>query len=1570
MGLFSFLSGNKRPQVGETVDSTIGATQRESAGFLKLLPLSGSVGKKDGGLAVRRLCRVEQLENREMLSANPIQFGATYYEDVNGVGDDGDGDVFQTSWVGGVDGTQLKQITISTDKNGNGQIDEGECFFDPSGGGLGTKGNYPFTVVDSQGVEGVHYSLSDDGTTLTITFDKFDEGGKFIFKIDVDELNTDGVSAIAEGKEFEGTIVSATFVNRYYNDETIITTYMDDYCDPFTPPLNLPDDTYGSPNGSSHYVLTAGAFGSAVQTPKPITISGNVFEDANRDNVFDATETGIANVYLELHVWDSASNAYVGTGKYDVTNSSGFYQFENVLPGKYRIVETQPDGYWSVGSKAGTVDGQTRGQSVAADILAEIELLGGENSVHNDFGEIRPGALSGYVYEDNNDNGIKDANEAGIGNVTLELYKWDAASQQYVTAGRTTITDNSSGYYEFKELDPDQTYMIVETQPLDYLDGKDRAGSLGGIAPSPDTDRILGIHVGVGQFGRNYNFGELKPSSISGHVAVDQNGNNYLDSGDLFLADIPVNLYDANGNKIATTKTDENGYYIFNNLKPGIYKVTEEQPAEYYDGPDFLGTEGGELVLPDSIAGIPIMVADTHGADYDFLEYRGGSIEGFVYEDENNNGVKENGENGIGGVVVILWDGDEEIARTVTDENGRYKFDNLEPGKVYAITEEQPDYCDGKDAAGTLGGTAMNPGDRIEGIAVSAGAAGQNYNFGELKYSSLAGYVYEDWNNDGNKDTDEPPLQDVTLQLWVWNEAENVYQATGRIATTDTNGHYQFDNICPYKNFRIVEVQPDGYISGKNKAGDIGGTASDANDWITDIILTPDVHADNYNFGELREAKISGYVYEDVALVNGQTDMTYTDNGVKDTDEKGIADVTIDLYKLENGSYVLVATTTTDTNGFYEFRGLNPGTYQVVESQPEDYFDGQDAIGSIGGISRDDDDLITAINVFSGANGINYNFGELTPCTISGYVFQDGDTIYYADAKPSVESVRDGVKKSGDKPLGNVVLVLCDRTGMALYDEDGVLITAITDANGYYEFNGLTPEQYGVREIQPQDYEDGINTPGSKGGLAQSPGHPLDAQQLTLLAGNDPKDLIFSINVNYGEHAANNNFSEVVYSKYSEPPILPIPPTPPVYPGVPSMPLGNASVSGAVIYTPPVFGAMLSPGIGGAGVPTGYSWHLSVINAGYPRSILTDQDVAYSYRAQGVYTNVAWEASDMGRTEWIIYHSDGRVAGKSYRFGPGSGIPVAGDFNGDGVSEIAIYNAGFWYVDVNGNGVWDANDLWAKMGSASDQPVVGDWDGDGKTDIGVFGPEWSGDTNALAKEPGLPTDLNQKIGLRPKNVPPNPEDAPAAARAMKHTTRGRMRLDVIDHVFRYGAESDKAVTGNFSGDGTTQIGVYRNGTWYIDYNGNGYWDSGDVEAKTDAQAGDVPIVGDFTGEGIDRIGLYTPSNGRVIIDSNGDFKLDENDRIFYLEGVDDVEAYPVVGDFTGDGIDQLALVKHLDRIPMQTRVVTPPAGITSPALTNNHDRFESVPLSIEAPTSPALSSEFQPGDPVEVLNHQ
>jgi hypothetical protein len=243
-----------------------------------------------------------------------------------------------------------------------------------------------------------------------------------------------------------------------------------------------------------------------------------------------------------------------------------------------------------------------------------------------------------------------------------------------------------------------------------------------------------------------------------------------------------------------------------------------------------------------------------------------------------------------------------------------------------------------------------------------------------------------------------------------------------------------------------------------------------------------------------------------------------------------------------------------------------------------------------------------------------------------------------------------------------------------------------------------------------------------------------------------------------------------------------------------------------------------------------------------------------------------------------------------------------GDFNGDGLVEKGIYFQGEWFIDLNGNGRWDDEDLWAKLGTANDLPVVGDWDGDGKDDIGIFGPEWPGDPEAIENEPGLPDPENlRQLHHIPKNVPPLPGDATLGHRLLKHTASGKARADLIDHVFRYGDGQDLPVSGDWNGDGIDNIGIFRDGQWFLDTDGDGRWTSNDVKV-TFGQKGDLPVVGDWNGDGIDQLGVYR--SGTWILDTNNNHAIDAADKVFEMGGPDDL---PVVGDFDGNGIDDPGL---------------------------------------------------------------
>jgi hypothetical protein len=156
---------------------------------------------------------------------------------------------------------------------------------------------------------------------------------------------------------------------------------------------------------------------------------------------------------------------------------------------------------------------------------------------------------------------------------------------------------------------------------------------------------------------------------------------------------------------------------------------------------------------------------------------------------------------------------------------------------------------------------------------------------------------------------------------------------------------------------------------------------------------------------------------------------------------------------------------------------------------------------------------------------------------------------------------------------------------------------------------------------------------------------------------------------------------------------------------------------------------------------------------------------------------------------------------------------------------------------------------------------------------------------------------------RQKNVPPEPEQATSGQRLLKRTALGKFRKDLIDHVFQYGSRSDRPVTGDWNGDGVTTIGVFRNGNWYLDLDGDGRWTKSDALAQF-GQPGDIPVVGDWTGDGRTNLGVYR--NGTWYLDTNGNRVLDAEDKVVRLGEAGDI---PVTGDWTGDGITEIGLYR-------------------------------------------------------------
>jgi hypothetical protein len=105
-----------------------------------------------------------------------------------------------------------------------------------------------------------------------------------------------------------------------------------------------------------------------------------------------------------------------------------------------------------------------------------------------------------------------------------------------------------------------------------------------------------------------------------------------------------------------------------------------------------------------------------------------------------------------------------------------------------------------------------------------------------------------------------------------------------------------------------------------------------------------------------------GFVFED-----------FNNDGQIDFGEKGISGVAVRLQGTDSLGRSVNMTTTTDSVGMYQFVQLASGTYTITETQPTGYTQGINTVGTAGGSVSGD---VFTVNLGTGIDGMNYNFGE------------------------------------------------------------------------------------------------------------------------------------------------------------------------------------------------------------------------------------------------------------------------------------------------------------------------------------------------------------------------------------------------------------------------------------------------------------------------------------------------------------------------------------------------------------------------------------------------------------------
>ncbi|MBI5950801.1 MAG: sortase [Chloroflexi bacterium] len=621
-----------------------------------------------------------------------------------------------------------------------------------------------------------------------------------------------------------------------------------------TTPVPNPDLADGeAPDAQSNRTVDFGLV-NAVAIGNVVWFDTGAAAGHYNNGIFDADETGVDGVTVNLY-YDADNNGTFAGGELTpfrttVTAGGGFYQFDQLVPGRYYVAIPNTEflgaeqlvGYTSSTDDIPATTDQTldddtdeNGQDATSAILAT-------NGIRTIDYVLAVGAMP-----------LTDDETSYTGSLLDDSVNFtaDFGFTQAVAIGNRVWLDTGAGVGQFNNsrqdaLEPGVPNVTVQL----FSPGAD--GAIGG-----GDDVQIGADVFTDANG-DYVFDGLMPGDYYVHIPATE----FQAGGDLFGY---ASTTGQGANETSDQNADENG----SDNAPSVNGVS----TQVYN----LTLNGEPDGVVDDETGYPGVLDDNdvnYTADFGFTQLV--AIGNVVWFDTGaganyNNGVFDLGETGVDGVTVNLYTGAGVfVGTTVTAGGGFYEFDNLNPGTYFVGipntefngTEQLVGYTSSTDdAPATTDQTLDDDTDEngldtntlltagIHTIAyilapgtmpitddeASYGGNLDSYNvnftadFGFVNAYSLGNIVWFDADGNGLRNGAETGLVNVTVNLY--RDSNNDGNPDGGIiaaTTTGTGGYYRFDNLVA--DTYIVEVEPPAGYASTIDAGDADVDVDDDDD--------------------------------------------------------------------------------------------------------------------------------------------------------------------------------------------------------------------------------------------------------------------------------------------------------------------------------------------------------------------------------------------------------------------------------------------------------------------------------------------------------------------------------------------------------------------------------------------------------------------------------------------------------------------------------------------------------------------------------------------------------------------